>query len=139
MTPKDVIDEIKASGLRGRGGAGFPTWFKWNAARKSSGEDKYMVCNADEGDPGAFMDRSILEGDPHALIEGMLIGAYAMGAKTGIIYVRAEYPLAIKRLEIAMAQAREAGFIGKNIMGIEGTTLIFGSRQSALCVARRRR
>ncbi|HHX20056.1 MAG TPA: NADH-quinone oxidoreductase subunit NuoF [Clostridiaceae bacterium] len=120
MSPEDVIDEIKASGLRGRGGAGFPAWFKWNAARRSPGEDKYMVCNADEGDPGAFMDRSILEGDPHALIEGMLIGAYAMGAKTGIIYVRAEYPLAIKRLEIAIKQAREAGFIGKNIMGIEG-------------------
>lgn len=113
----DVIEEIKVSGLRGRGGAGFPTWFKWNAAKGNPGKDKYIVCNADEGDPGAFMDRSVLEGDPHAVIEGMTIGGFAMGATEGIIYCRAEYPLAIKRLEIAMEQAREKGFLGKNIFG----------------------
>jgi len=117
MKPEDVIEEIKVSGLRGRGGAGFPTWFKWNAAKSSPGKEKYIVCNADEGDPGAFMDRSVLEGDPHSLLEGMIIGGYAMGAVEGIIYCRAEYPLAIKRLEIAMAQAREKGFLGKNIFG----------------------
>ncbi len=115
MKPEEVIEEIKISGLRGRGGAGFPTWFKWNAAKQSPGNEKYLVCNADEGDPGAFMDRSVLEGDPHSLIEGMIIGGYAMGAMQGVIYCRAEYPLAIKRLEIAMAQAREKGFLGKNI------------------------
>ncbi len=117
MTPEEVIEEIKLSGLRGRGGAGFPTWFKWNAARQAPGKEKYMVCNADEGDPGAFMDRSVLEGDPHSLIEGMIIGGFAMGATEGVIYVRAEYPLAIHRLEIAMAQAREKGFLGKNLFG----------------------
>ena len=97
MTPDEVIEEIKISGLRGRGGAGFPTWFKWNAAKQSPGNEKYLVCNADEGDPGAFMDRSVLEGDPHSLLEGMIIGGYAMGANHGVIYCRAEYPLAIKR------------------------------------------
>ncbi|MDO4485317.1 MAG: NADH-quinone oxidoreductase subunit NuoF [Bacillota bacterium] len=117
MKPEEVIEEIKISGLRGRGGAGFPTWFKWNAAKQSPGNEKYLVCNADEGDPGAFMDRSVLEGDPHSLIEGMIIGGYAMGATQGVIYCRAEYPLAIKRLEIAMDQAREKGFLGKNILG----------------------
>ncbi len=117
MSPEEVIEEMKISGLRGRGGAGFPTWFKWNAAKDNKGKKKYIVCNADEGDPGAFMDRSVLEGDPHSLIEGMIIGGYAMGASEGIIYCRAEYPLAIKRLEIAMAQARERGFLGKNILG----------------------
>ncbi|WP_434796182.1 NADH-ubiquinone oxidoreductase-F iron-sulfur binding region domain-containing protein [Terrisporobacter vanillatitrophus] len=117
MTQEDVIEEIKVSGLRGRGGAGFPTWFKWNAALQNKADQKYIVCNADEGDPGAFMDRSVLEGDPHSLIEGMIIGGYAMGATEGVIYVRAEYPLAIHRLEIAMAQAREKGFLGKNIFG----------------------
>lgn len=115
MTQDEVIEEIKVSGLRGRGGAGFPTWFKWNAAKQNNSDQKYIVCNADEGDPGAFMDRSVLEGDPHSLIEGMIIGGYAMGATEGVIYVRAEYPLAIHRLEIAMAQAREKGFLGKNI------------------------
>ena len=115
MTPDEVIEEIKISGLRGRGGAGFPTWFKWNAAKSSPGKEKYIVCNADEGDPGAFMDRSVLEGDPHSLLEGMIIGGYAMGAMEGVIYCRAEYPLAIKRLEIAMEQAREKGFLGKNL------------------------
>ena len=117
MSPEDVIEEIKVSGLRGRGGAGFPTWFKWNAALQNKSDQKYIVCNADEGDPGAFMDRSVLEGDPHSLIEGMIIGGYAMGATEGVIYVRAEYPLAIHRLEIAMAQAREKGYLGKNIFG----------------------
>ncbi len=117
MTPEEVIEEIKISGLRGRGGAGFPTWFKWNAARQNEADQKYMVCNADEGDPGAFMDRSVLEGDPHSLLEGMIIGAYAMGASEGVIYVRAEYPLAIARLETAMEQAREKGYLGKDILG----------------------
>ena len=117
MKQEEVIEEIKVSGLRGRGGAGFPTWFKWNAALQNKSDQKYIVCNADEGDPGAFMDRSVLEGDPHSLIEGMIIGGYAMGATEGIIYVRAEYPLAIHRLEIAMSQAREKGYLGKNIFG----------------------
>ena len=117
MTPEEVIDVIKVSGLAGRGGAGFPTWFKWNAARESKGEEKFLICNADEGDPGAFMDRAVIESDPHNLIEGMLIGAYAIGASEAIVYVRAEYPLAIIRLENAIAQAKEAGIIGENIMG----------------------
>ena len=117
MTPEEVIEVIKVSGLRGRGGAGFPTWFKWDAARKSEGDQKYVICNADEGDPGAFMDRSLLEGDPHAVMEGMAIAAYAIGASEGVFYVRAEYPLAIKRLENAIGQARERGFLGKNIFG----------------------
>ena len=119
MSPEDVIEEIKASGLAGRGGAGFPTWFKWNAARQSVGEKKYLICNADEGDPGAFMDRAVIEGDPHNLIEGMLIGAYAIGACEAIVYVRAEYPLAIRRLQNAIDQAKEKGFIGQNIMGTD--------------------
>ena len=117
MTPEQVIEEIKNSGLAGRGGAGFPTWFKWNAARASEGDEKYLICNADEGDPGAFMDRAVIEGDPHSLIEGMLIGAYAIGAKEAIVYVRAEYPLAIKRLEKAIQQAEEKGYLGENIFG----------------------
>ena len=117
MTPEEVIEIIKTSGLAGRGGAGFPTWFKWNAARNSEGEEKYLICNADEGDPGAFMDRAVIESDPHNLIEGMLIGAYAIGAKHAVVYVRAEYPLAIKRLKNALEQAREKGIIGKNIFG----------------------
>lgn len=118
MTPEDVIEEIKISGLAGRGGAGFPTWFKWNAARQSPGETKYLICNADEGDPGAFMDRAVIESDPHNLIEGMLIGAYAIGAKEAVVYVRAEYPLAIERLKEAIKQAEEKGFLGENIMGM---------------------
>ena len=117
FTPEQVIEEIKLSGLAGRGGAGFPAWFKWNAIRSAKGERKYMICNADEGDPGAFMDRSVIESDPHSLIEGMIIGAYAAGAQEGIIYVRAEYPLAIKRLENALIQTRERGFLGSNIKG----------------------
>jgi NADH-quinone oxidoreductase subunit F len=118
--PEDVIAEIKTSGLAGRGGAGFPTWFKWQAARNApipADGVKYVICNADEGDPGAFMDRAVIEGDPHALIEGMLIAAYAIGAREGVVYVRAEYPLAIVRLETAMAQARERGYLGENILG----------------------
>jgi NADH-quinone oxidoreductase subunit F len=117
MTPEEVIEEIKISGLRGRGGAGFPTWFKWNAAKQNKSENKYMVCNADEGDPGAFMDRSVLEGDPHSLIEGMIIGGFAMEATEGVVYCRAEYPLAIKRLQNAIDQAKEKGYLGKNILG----------------------
>lgn len=117
MTPDDVINEVKISGIRGRGGAGFPTWFKWNAAKGSKGAKKYMVCNADEGDPGAFMDRSVLEGDPHSLLEGMAIGGYCIGADEGVIYCRAEYPLAIHRLELAIKQAEEKGYLGKNIFG----------------------
>ena len=117
MTPEEVIAEVKASGLRGRGGAGFPTGLKWEFCRKAPGDIKYVICNADEGDPGAFMDRGILEGDPHALLEGMLIGAYAMGVGEGYIYCRAEYPLAIHRLNIAIAQAEEMGLMGDNIFG----------------------
>ena len=119
MSPEDVIEVIKTSGLAGRGGAGFPTWFKWNAARQSQGEEKYLICNADEGDPGAFMDRAVIESDPHNLIEGMLIGAYAIGAKEAVVYVRAEYPLAIKRLENAIAQAKAKGLLGSNILGTD--------------------
>lgn len=117
MTPQQVIDEVKKSGLRGRGGGGFPTGVKWSFCRKSPGNKKYIICNADEGDPGAFMDRSLLEGDPHATIEGMIIGAYAIGADEGYIYCRAEYPLAVKRLEQAIGQAEEAGLLGDNILG----------------------
>lgn len=117
MNPEDIIEEIKTSGLRGRGGAGFPTWFKWNACRNASGDEKYIICNADEGDPGAFMDRSVLESDPHAVLEGMAIAARAIGCHQGVIYVRAEYPLSIERLEIAMKAAREHGFLGQNIFG----------------------
>ncbi|HVO39291.1 MAG TPA: NADH-quinone oxidoreductase subunit NuoF [Spirochaetia bacterium] len=119
MTPQAVIDEVKASGMRGRGGAGFSTGMKWTFARdsKSATGKKYVVCNADEGDPGAFMNRSVLEGDPHAVLEGMLICAYAVGADEGYIYVRAEYPLAIKRLQIALKQAEEKGFLGDSILG----------------------
>ena len=117
MTPEQVIEEIKISGLAGRGGAGFPTWFKWNAARQSKEEPKYLICNADEGDPGAFMDRAVIESDPHNLIEGMLIGAYAIGAAEMIVYVRAEYPLAIVHLTEAIRQAEEANLLGDNILG----------------------
>ena len=117
LKPEQVIDIIKVSGLAGRGGAGFPTWFKWNAARNAAGTKKYTICNADEGDPGAFMDRAVIEGDPNTLIEGMLIGAYAMGSDEGIVYVRAEYPLAIVRLNNAIEQARKKRFLGKNLFG----------------------
>ena len=117
LTPADVIDSIKKSGLRGRGGAGFPTGLKWEIASKNKADQKYVVCNADEGDPGAFMDRSVLEGDPHSILEAMAICGYAIGASKGLIYIRAEYPLAIQRLKIALGQAREYGLLGKNIFG----------------------
>lgn len=119
MSPEDVIEELKISGLRGRGGAGFPTWMKWNFTKQVESDMKYIVCNADEGDPGAYMDRSTLEGDPHSILEAMTIAGYAVGARQGFIYIRAEYPLAIKRLEIAMEQAREYGLLGENILGSE--------------------
>ncbi len=117
MTPEQVIEEIKKSGLRGRGGGGFPTGLKWDITRKQQSPEKFIICNADEGDPGAFMDRSILEGDPHSVIEAMAIGGYAIGADKGLIYIRAEYPLAIARLKIAIKQAKEQGLLGKNIFG----------------------
>ena len=117
MSPVDVIDEIKESGLRGRGGAGFPTGLKWQFAYNNSADKKYIICNADEGDPGAFMDRSVLEGDPHSVLEGMLIAAYAIGSDTGFIYCRAEHPLAVKQLRIAIEKAKAKGFLGSNIMG----------------------
>ncbi|MEG2985826.1 MAG: NAD(P)H-dependent oxidoreductase subunit E, partial [Peptostreptococcaceae bacterium] len=117
LTPEQVIEEIKISGLRGRGGAGFPTGIKWEATKKSQSDQKYVVCNADEGDPGAFMDRSILEGDPHKVLEAMAICGYAVGADTGYIYIRAEYPLAIERLQLAIAQANNLGLLGENILG----------------------
>jgi NADH-quinone oxidoreductase subunit F/NADP-reducing hydrogenase subunit HndC len=117
MAPEDVVEEILASGLRGRGGAGFPTGLKWKFARGAEGSPKYVVCNADEGDPGAFMNRRVLEGDPHAVIEGMIIAAYAIGASQGFIYCRAEYPVAVRTLKIAINQARELGLLGENIMG----------------------
>ena len=117
MSSDEVIDIVTKSGLRGRGGAGFPTGKKWLSAKQAEGTEKYVVCNADEGDPGAFMDRSILEGDPHAVLEAMIIAGYAIGAHKGYIYVRAEYPIAVQRLEIAIAQAREYGLLGKNILG----------------------
>ncbi len=117
MTPEEVIDVLKQSGLRGRGGAGFPTWLKWTFARQAVGEKKFLVCNGDEGDPGAFMNRRVLEGDPHAVIEGMIIAAYAIGAQQGYFYVRAEYPIAIRTLRVALQQAREYGLLGENIFG----------------------
>jgi len=118
MEPEDVIEEVKKSGLRGRGGAGFPTGLKWEIARKNEGE-KYVICNADEGDPGAYMDRSVLEGDPFSVIEGMTIGAYAVGANLGFVYIRYEYPLAVKRIEGAIEIAKKYGFLGENIMGTD--------------------
>jgi NADH:ubiquinone oxidoreductase subunit F (NADH-binding)/(2Fe-2S) ferredoxin/NAD-dependent dihydropyrimidine dehydrogenase PreA subunit len=117
MTPGDVIAEVKKAGIRGRGGAGFPTGMKWEFTANQDAEEKYVICNADEGDPGAFMDRSAIEGDPHTVLEGMIIGGYAIGASQGIIYIRAEYPLAIERLEIAIAAAKEHGLLGENILG----------------------
>jgi NADP-reducing hydrogenase subunit HndC len=117
MTPDQVIQEVKNSGQRGRGGAGFPTGLKWEIASKNKSDEKYVVCNADEGDPGAFMDRSVLEGDPHSVLEAMAICGYSIGASNGLIYVRAEYPLAVHRLKVAIAQAREYGLLGKDIMG----------------------
>lgn len=119
LTPEQVIEEVKVSGLRGRGGAGFPTGIKWEATRKSISDQKYVVCNADEGDPGAFMDRSILEGDPHKVLEAMAICGYAVGSDTGYIYIRAEYPLAIERLQLAISQAKNLGLLGNNILGTD--------------------
>ncbi len=115
--PDDVIEEIKSSGLRGRGGAGFPTGLKWELGRKARGAEKYIICNADEGDPGAFMDRAVIEGNPHAVIEGMIIGAYAIGANQGYVYIRAEYPLAVERLKMALDKARKRRFLGEKIFG----------------------
>ncbi|MEI6563429.1 MAG: NADH-quinone oxidoreductase subunit NuoF [bacterium] len=117
MSPQEVVNTVIQSGLRGRGGGGFPTGVKWNFALTQKSDQKFIICNADEGDPGAFMDRSTIEGDPHSIIEGMIIGGYAIGARQGFVYIRAEYPLAIKRLEIAIAAARQAGFLGKGIFG----------------------
>jgi NADH:ubiquinone oxidoreductase subunit F (NADH-binding)/(2Fe-2S) ferredoxin/NAD-dependent dihydropyrimidine dehydrogenase PreA subunit len=117
MKPEEIIEEVKRSGLRGRGGAGFPTGNKWESARRSKGDRKFILCNADEGDPGAYMDRSVLEGDPHSVIEGMIIGAYAIGAHEGFIYVRDEYPLAIQKLRLALREAEAAGLLGENILG----------------------
>ncbi|HIE13468.1 MAG TPA: NADH-quinone oxidoreductase subunit NuoF [Desulfotomaculum sp.] len=117
MTPEQVIEEVKRSGLRGRGGAGFPTGRKWEFSRNAQADRKYVICNADEGDPGAFMDRSVLEADPHAVIEGLITAGYATGANAGYIYVRAEYPLAVKRIRIALEHARERGFLGRDILG----------------------
>ncbi len=117
MTPEEVIETIKRSGLRGRGGAGFPTGYKWEFARKAKGQLKYVICNADEGDPGAYMDRSLLEGNPHLVLEGMIIGAYAIGAEEGYVYVRAEYPLAVKHISLAIGQAEQMGLLGENILG----------------------
>ena len=118
-SPQEVIDIIKQSGLRGRGGAGFPTGMKWQFVHNAQSDVKYVCCNADEGDPGAFMDRSVLEGDPHAVLEAMAIAAYAVGGTQGYIYVRAEYPIAVERCKIALAQAREYGLLGKNILGTD--------------------
>jgi len=117
MTPAQVIEEVTQAGLRGRGGAGFPTGVKWGFARKAAGDEKYLICNADEGDPGAFMDRALLEGDPHRVIEGMIIAAYAIGAARGFVYVRAEYPIAVEHVGIALEQARACGLLGENILG----------------------
>ena len=117
MTPAEVRDEITKSGLRGRGGAGYPTGLKWNTVAKATGSTKYVICNADEGDPGAFMDRSILESDPHRVLEGMAIAAYAVGAKHGYVYCRGEYPLAVSRLRTAIRAGRRAGFLGSHDLG----------------------
>ncbi len=141
MTPDAIIAEITASGLRGRGGAGFPTGLKWEACRKEKAEPKYLICNGDEGDPGAFMDRSVLEADPHAVLEGMVIGAKAVGAHQGYIYIRHEYPLALKRMDIAIKQARERGLLGKDILGtgfafdvqiVEGAGAFVSGEETAL-------
>ncbi|MDP2790572.1 MAG: NAD(P)H-dependent oxidoreductase subunit E, partial [Rectinemataceae bacterium] len=117
MTPEQVVEELKISGLRGRGGAGFPTWLKWDLTRKAKNDVKYVICNADEGDPGAYMDRSTIEGDPHSVIEAMTICGKTIGSSKGYVYIRAEYPLAIERLKIAIGQARDYGLLGDNILG----------------------
>lgn len=130
MSPEQVVAQIKQSGLRGRGGAGFPTGVKWELARQTQADKRFVVCNADEGDPGAFMDRTLLEGDPHAVLEGMAIGAYAMGAQNGYLYLRAEYPLAVRRIKIAIAQASKLGLLGENILGT-GFTLQLKIKEGA--------
>ncbi len=144
MTPDVIIDEVKKSGLRGRGGAGFPTGTKWELCRQAPGKTRYIICNADEGDPGAFMDRVVLESDPHQMIEGMVIGAYAVGAKEGFIYIRAEYPLAVQRLRIALDQARKMHLLGKDILGsgfdfdieiVEGAGAFVSGESTALMYA----
>ena len=117
MKPEQVIAEMKTSGLRGRGGAGFPTWFKWQLTGAQKSAERYVICNGDEGDPGAFMDRSVLESDPHSVLEGMILAAFAMGSTRGYFYIRAEYPKAVERVERALVQAREAGLLGQNILG----------------------
>ncbi len=137
-TPLQVISEVEKSGLRGRGGGGFPTGLKWKTCRKAKGKQKYIICNADEGDPGAYMDRSILEGDPHAVIEGMLIAGYAVGASRGVMYVRDEYPLAIQRLEIALEQARKNGILGDSVLESDFSFAIRISRGCrGICLRRR--
>jgi NADH:ubiquinone oxidoreductase subunit F (NADH-binding)/(2Fe-2S) ferredoxin/Pyruvate/2-oxoacid:ferredoxin oxidoreductase delta subunit len=135
MNPNEVIDEVKRSGLRGRGGAGFPTGVKWQFCRDAKGDQRYLICNADEGDPGAFMDRSILEATPHLVIEGMVIAGYSFGANIGYIYVRTEYPLAIDRLKIAIIQAKEKGFLGKNILdsGHDFDLILFEGAGAFVC------
>ena len=130
LTPREVIEAVRGSGLRGRGGAGFLTGLKWQLARDAAGEQKYLICNADEGDPGAFMDRAVLEGDPHAVLEGMAIAAYAIGASQGYVYVRAEYPLAVRRLTKAIADAEARGLLGAGIMG-SGFTFKIEIREGA--------
>lgn len=117
LGPDGIIEELKTSGLRGRGGAGFPTWMKWHFCKQATGDEKFIICNADEGDPGAYMDRSVLEGDPHAVVEGMIIGGLAMGASEGFFYIRAEYPLAIQRIAAAIKQAKRLGLLGRKILG----------------------
>ena len=146
MTREEVIDTIKKSGLRGRGGAGFPTGMKWQFAYNYDNDKKYVCCNADEGDPGAFMDRSVLEGDPHVVLEAMAIAAYAIGSDEGYIYVRAEYPIAVKRLQIAIEQARAYGLLGEGIFGTvsythlplqkDGTGIRFAERPAMLALCR---
>ena len=135
LSPEEIIDEIKKSGLRGRGGAGFPTARKLEASHRATGDDKYIICNADEGDPGAFQDRSVMEGDPHSLLEGMIIAGYAINAKYGFIYVRAEYPLAVSRLQVAINQARDKGFLGQNILdsGFDFEIEIFQGAGAFVC------
>ena len=136
MKPEEVIEEVKKSGLRGRGGAGFPTGRKWEFCRNAPGKERYLICNADEGDPGAFMDRSVLEGDPHSVLEGILIGAYGMGATQGYIYCRAEYPLALKRLNTALKQMEDYGLLGDNILGSDFSFRIGSGGCWGLCLRR---
>ncbi len=128
LSPQQVVDAVKGSGLRGRGGGGFPTGLKWQFAKEAAGSKKYVICNADEGDPGAFMDRSVLEGDPHRVLEGMAVCGYAIGADEGYIYIRAEYPLAIKRLRVAISQAEEMGLLGGDILAVASISKFISRR-----------